>query len=277
VSEPRPARPEDVHEVVRLSAAVFRPSGADLPALRERVAGRFERGLEKDADGAWVLDGESGLDGAALSVKREGIWVLTLLATHPAAQSGGVGGRLVRRAHAYGGDCHGFLTAASEDPRGWRLYHALGLRLLPCVAADGPIDRSRIPAVPQVREGDLDDLEACAGIDRDVRGGARVGDLAAILGAPDARLYRTDDGFAIAGDHRVSVLAARDERQAADLLWRVLADAGERIEVGWITAGQPWAVDTLLAARVKLQTDGPLFAGGRLGTLAPFIPNGALL
>jgi hypothetical protein len=32
-----------------------------------------------------------------------------------------------------------------------------------------------------------------------------------------------------------------------------------------------------VAARVKLQTDGPLFAGGRLGILAPFIPNGALL
>jgi len=47
--------------------------------------------------------------------------------------------------------------------------------------------------------------------------------------------------------------------------------------VDFITAGQDWAIPVILDAGLALSPDGPVFAGGRLGPMAPYIPSGAYL
>ena len=63
------------------------------------------------------------------------------------------------------------------------------------------------------------------------------------------------------------------------MLWAVLATAGPgaTINVDFVTAGQDWALPVCLDARLSLSPDGPMFAGGTLGPLAPYIPSGAYL
>jgi hypothetical protein len=63
------------------------------------------------------------------------------------------------------------------------------------------------------------------------------------------------------------------------MLWALFATArpGETVSVDFLTAGQDWALPVCLDARLALSPDGPMFAGGALGTLAPYVPSGAYL
>jgi hypothetical protein len=71
----------------------------------------------------------------------------------------------------------------------------------------------------------------------------------------------------------------RDAQAAQHVLWAVFAGAGPgaTVNVDFLTAGQDWALPVCLAARLSLSPDGPMFAGGSLGPLAPYIPSGAYL
>jgi hypothetical protein len=77
----------------------------------------------------------------------------------------------------------------------------------------------------------------------------------------------------------VLVLAARDEEAAERVLWALLeaAGPGATVNVDFLTAGQDWAVRVVVEAGLPLSPDGPVFAGGELGPLAPYIPSGAYL
>jgi hypothetical protein len=88
-----------------------------------------------------------------------------------------------------------------------------------------------------------------------------------------------DRAFALVRDGVVALLAARDEQAARRLLWGALIDAGPgaTVSVDFLTAGQDWAVGVCVDARLPLTPDGPMFAGGALGPLAPYIPSGAYL
>lgn len=273
----RPARRDELDAIVRVGYAGFGPfdDAADRAAFRAR----YERCLERDPGGAWVAETERGeLDGLALAVVRDGIWALASLVVHPASQSGGVGRALIAAARSYGDDCHGFMVGSDLDGRAWRLYHGLGLRMRPCVKAEGRLDRALLPALPSVRDGSEEDVEELAAIDREIRGGARAEDLLWALGRGD-RLYRTDDGYAMGRDGGARMLVARTPESAQALLWRVFADTPDpkRARVGWVSAEQAWAFDVALAARLKPANTGPYFVGGRLGPLSPFLPHGALL
>ena len=63
------------------------------------------------------------------------------------------------------------------------------------------------------------------------------------------------------------------------MLWAlfVTGPPGATVNVDFLTAGQDWALPVCLAARLPLSPDGPMFAGGQLGPLAPYIPSGAYL
>jgi GNAT superfamily N-acetyltransferase len=273
----RPARPDELDAIVRLGIAGFGAFDSldDTRAFRARYA----HCLDRDPGGAWVAETPDGeLDGLALAVVREGIWALASLVVHPAAQSGGIGRRLIAAARAYGNDCHGFMVGSDLDGRAWRLYHGLGLRMRPCVAAKGELDRALLPALGSVRDADEGDVEELAVIDREIRGGGRAEDLVWSLGRGD-RIYRTDDGYAMGREGSARMLVARDEDDARALLWRIFADTppGRQARVGWVSAEQQWAFDVALAARLKPENTGPYFTGGRLGPLRPFLPHGALL
>jgi GNAT superfamily N-acetyltransferase len=273
----RQATPADAAQIERVCSAAF--GFENDPERLRRFGAREQRILAEEPDCCRVIESADGLlDAVALAVVREGIWVLATLAVHPGGQSGGAGRQVIEAAHAAGEGCHGWLIGATEDPRAWRLYHSLGLAIRPAIGASGKLDRALIPALPQVRDGDAGDLEECAAIDREIRGGARTRDLEALLADGDP-LYRTDGGFALGFRGTVLTLAARTEEEATALLWRVWADTPDGREAGslWIDARQAWAVSAALSARLSLKPDGPYFTGGRLGPLTPWIPHSALL
>jgi hypothetical protein len=63
------------------------------------------------------------------------------------------------------------------------------------------------------------------------------------------------------------------------MLWGLFVNGppGATVNVDFLTAGQDWALPVCLGARLALSPDGPMFAGGTLGPLAPYIPSGAYL
>jgi hypothetical protein len=77
----------------------------------------------------------------------------------------------------------------------------------------------------------------------------------------------------------VILAGGRDDESAALALWGAFARMGRgaTLTVDFLTAGQDWALPVCLDARLSLSPDGPMFAGGTLGPLAPYIPSGAYL
>ncbi|MEA2390009.1 MAG: hypothetical protein QOK31_118 [Solirubrobacteraceae bacterium] len=273
----RPLRADDVKEVERLWS-LDGPPGGWTESDRARARARITRAISTDPDGCWAAAGDGRLLGVAIALARDTIWVLSLLMVDRDAQSGGLGRRLMVRALEYGTDCRGGLIAASSDPRALRLYGGNGFALHPVLEGMGTVDRSRLPAVRGVREGDSTDLEFAGRIDARIRGGARVDDVAAML-ETGGRLFVARRGYAVGREGTCVMLAAEDEQAASGLLWSVLADAPPdgRWLVQWITGRQQWAVAIALEARLKLAIDGALCTRGELGPLHPFLPSGSLL
>jgi GNAT superfamily N-acetyltransferase len=279
-AELRLATEADLGRVLRLVHGTMPPAAVAVSsARRDRIHRRLRGALDSDPAGCLVLEDGAGLVGFACAVQREGVWALTSLAVAPDAQGEGHGRRLMGAALAYGRECHGFLVAASDDERAWRTYSGAGFALVPTISAHGSVDRSTVPASEDVRDGDAGDLERCAEVDRRVRGGGRTVDLEGLLAEPDARLYVSDRGYAMAGAERVLVLAAENEDEAAALLWRALADAPRDVDfwVRWISGAQQWAVRVVLAARLTPLPGDPYFTRGRLGPLWPWLPHSGLL
>ncbi len=114
-------------------------------------------------------------------------------------------------------------------------------------------------------------------VDRLLRGSARAVDIRAMLNEPGNRLLLIDDqGYAVAKDDRIVTLGARDEDAATALLKTALAEMGEGavVQVNWLTAGQQWAIRTLVDAGVELHPSGPMMVRGLSGPPAPYIPSG---
>jgi hypothetical protein len=229
---------------------------------------RFARALETDPDGAWV------------ALRRNGLWVLSMLAVDPGSHGGGLGRALLRRSLEYADGCRGLMLCASTHPAALHLYASHGFSLLPSLAAGGPVDRALLPPPARgVREGTAADLELCARVDEAVRGGERTVDLEMLI-AHGARVFVSERprGYALVAEGRCFGLAAEDEDTARALLWTLLAEGGEeKARVDWITAPQQWAVQVAIAAGLRLETDGPVCVRGETGPLRPWLPNGALL
>jgi GNAT superfamily N-acetyltransferase len=274
----RPATPADLPAIDRLSAAFFpRPEGGWSPHFRRYVHLRHERSLQSDPGGAWVADDAGGLAGVAMAIRAEGIWVLSLLGVHPEQQGTGLGRLLFDAALGYGEGCRGFMIGASDRPAAIGLYARAGFRVHPAMTASGQVRRAALPALPDVRPGGRADLEGhCAEVDRAVRGGARTGALES-LAEMGFRLHLTPGGYAFGAPDGLRLLAARDEAEATQLLWSVLAATTERASVSWLDGRQEWAFRVVLAAGLSLSPDGPYLTRGELGPLWPWIPHGALL
>jgi ribosomal protein S18 acetylase RimI-like enzyme len=277
-AELRPATAADVPALARLAAIAFgSPPTGWTDRLRWYVRLRYQRTLESDPDGAFIAEDEGGAAGMAVALKREGIWVLSSLGVHPDVQGQGLGRRLFDAAMAYGEDCCGFLIGASDRKEALALYSRAGFRVHPAMVATGRVRHAAVPELPDVREGTSDDLEGhCAGVDRAVRGGARTGDLATLI-EMGFRLYVTPGGYAFGAEDGLRLLAARDEADAAQLLWAVLRATTDEATIPWIDGRQAWAFDVVVAAGLSLGTQGPYLSRGELGPLQPYLPHGALL
>jgi hypothetical protein len=111
-----------------------------------------------------------------------------------------------------------------------------------------------------------------------VRGVPHGADIAAQLEAGMSLLVAPGRGYAVTGEDEVRLVAATDEAAASDLLRAALARAGDRkIEVGWLTAAQDWAVRVCVEARLELTAGGAVFLAGDVGRFRPYIPSGAYL
>lgn len=253
------------------SASYGSPAG-----IRCGVA-RIRHLIATDPGGAFVAEDGGTLLGAALALQREGLWGLSLLVVDPAAQSAGLGSRLLRFALDYGTDVRGAIILASEDSRALRAYARAGFALHPSLEAAG-VPRP-VEAPPSVRPGSEDDLGLAGEVDRAVRGAAHGPDLLAMLANDNRMLVVEDRGYAMAVGGDLRLLAATDEQAAADLLRAHLAGtpAGERASVEWVTPRQGWALPVLLEAGLDLHVGGAIFLRGEVGSFSASLPNGAYL
>lgn len=260
----------------------FLPSSPEEARVHaERREARVRHLLETDPDGAWVAeDGDGEIVGIALALVREGIWGLSLLGVAAGVQGQGIGGRLLGGALRTLEGCRGGLILASTDPRALRRYFRAGFELRPCVAAAGPINRSRIPAGLRTRDGSFaGDRALLDDVSRFVRGASHAVDVPFMLEHGGRLLVHDGGGWAVVRDGSPLVLAARSEDVAADLLWSCFAAGapGETVHVDFVATGHDWAIAVALDMGLSLTTEGPIFVRGETGALAPYLPSGAFL
>lgn len=242
----------------------------------ERWIVRTRRFLETDSGGCWVAEGESGALGFAVSLVRGRLWVLVTFAVVPGRQGQGIGRKVLARAEAYGAGCELGMLSASDDPLALRRYHQAGFVLYPQLLMRGAVDRSSLPAVDGVRDGNADDLEWMDDLDRSVRGGPHGPDHEP-LGAFASLIVTTDrTGYAYATADGCLLLAGRDETAASRLLWECLARSDGEFEVGHVTTANRWAVDIAMTARLSMRANGFLAVRG-MDPPSSYIHHGALL
>ncbi len=270
----RPMVAADISRAAEIAAAAF---GAEPdPANHAQLCRRLGHCLESDPEGAFVALGHGRIVALAQAIRREEIWVLSMLAVDPAAQSAGAGRALVNAALGYLQPRDGGLIMSSNDPRAIALYGRAGFALQPSFQASGTIDLTAMPRnLAEVTDA-AGELDVLAPISRTVRGAAHTRELPLVV-ARGARILRLGDrGYAVAiPGQLVWMLAARDEDAATALLWHALAAVGasERAVIRWITAPQQWAVTVALGAGLRLAPNGPVCTRGVGAPLHPYLPS----
>lgn len=279
----RPLLHADVASGVEVADQALREAGtrygwSSLPrdeASRQRSRRRHEHLLRTDPRGAWAAELNGALVGVALALRRGPLWFLSLLAVSPDHQAQGVGGRLLDAALRTADDAPAGLIMSSSDPKALRRYSQAGFSLLPGYDARGTVDRSLLPAVPTVREGDLTaDAGRVDDLGRRLRGAAYGPDLP-FLAESGSRLLLADGGFALVRDRHLVMLGATSPATAQSLLWAALAESDGELELGPLTGAQQWAVDVALQARLQLRPGTSLCTRGAIGPLTPYMPSGA--
>jgi GNAT superfamily N-acetyltransferase len=277
----RPMRDEDVVDADRVCLdvlyTVFEGEEETVRAARQHA--RIRHLLETDPGGCWVAEHDGRVEGVALALVREGVWGFSLFGVAEALQGRGVGRDLFLRSWAYGADARGHMILSSTNPPAMGIYARTGLPIRPCVAFGGIPDLERAPALDGVEEAGEAGIPLADAIGRELRGAGHGRDLPVPMAHGARLLVFEDRAFALARGGNIIMLGARDERAAQRMLWAlfVTAGPGATVNVDFITAGQDWALPVCLDARLQLSPDGPMFAGGRLGSLTPYIPSGAYL
>jgi GNAT superfamily N-acetyltransferase len=254
--------------------------GIDAEALARSGRRRIAHLQSTDPDGCFVAEDDDGaIVGLSISLIREDIWGYSLFAVAGHAHGRGLGRALFDAAWDYGRGAAGHIILSSAHPAAMRLYGQTGLPLLPCVAAAGIADMSRAPDLSAVRDGGAADLGLVDAIARELRGAGHGVDLPVLLEVGTRLVLVEDRAFAFYRGTRLILAGGRDEEAAALALWGAFARMGRgaTVTVDFLTAGQDWAVQACLAARLALSPDGPMFAGGALGPLRPYLPSGAYL
>jgi GNAT superfamily N-acetyltransferase len=283
----RPLRPEDVPAAADVGWRALSPymPGAvaeDAVDPGPRVAyqrARVAHLLDTDPAGCWVAEAGGEVVGVALGLVRDDVWGFSLFGLLPAHQGRGVGRDLLGAALTHAEGRRGGIILSSVNPAAMRSYFRAGFRILPTVSLGGIADPRAIPSGLRARPGDPDaDAGTLDLASRHVRGASHRPDVPTMLGASEL-LVLEGEGFAVHREGKVALLAATSDAAARDLAWSCLAAAprGGTVEMEFVSAGNDWAVDVGLRAGLSLSPEGPIFVRGVLGTLRPFIPNGAYL
>jgi GNAT superfamily N-acetyltransferase len=277
----RPMRDEDVADADRVCLDVLYTtfSGEDEGERAARQHARIRHLLNTDPGGSWVAEHDGRVAGVALALIREGVWGFSLFGVAEALQGRGVGRDLFARCWEYGAGARGHLVLSTTNPQAMGIYAHTGVPIRPCVAAAGIPDLSRAPDVDDVVDAGEAGIALADAIGRELRGAGHGRDLPVPMAHGARLLVYEDRAFALARGSNLIALGARDDEAARHALWGyiVAAGPGATVNVDFLTAGQDWALPVCLDARLALSPDGPMFAGGALGPLAPYIPSGAYL
>lgn len=271
----------DTTAVRAIEAAAFDRRPQDPEAARADV--RTRRLAAADQAGCWFAEEDGAPLGVALSLRREGLWGLALLAVRPQAQGKGLGRTLLDHALTHAHGCLRGMAVVPEDPRAARRCHAAGFRLHPTMTLTGRVDRTGLPSTGglPVHLGDATHFDLLDSVDRRTRGAAHGEDHLALLRTSDELLVADTlggSGYCYRLGGRVMLLAATSRRVATALLTEALARTpdAERAEVPTLTAEQDWAVDVGLAAGLTAATGGYLALRG-MRPPTHYLPSGAYL
>lgn len=285
----RPMRLGDVESVELLTDEAFHAldvatNPANWPAPVRRTDARRAAWrdrcchlIEYDADGCWVAEDGAGLLGAATSLRRETLWVLSTFAVRGDAQGAGIGKTLMEAVLAYSQGCVRGMIASSHDPRAVRRYHRAGFTVFPQMLIHGAVDRTRLPVVEHVRDGSRADRDLLDSVDRHTRGAAHGVDHALMSHQHTLRVVddSTGSGYAyVPAAGGAYLLAATNRRTASRLLWDGLAATipGEPVTVSNLTGEQDWAIDVATEAGLGVYQQGYL-ALRFMKPPAPYIPS----
>jgi GNAT superfamily N-acetyltransferase len=278
----RPLTQEDVAAADAVARdALYRPDpGTDIEAVARVGRRRIAHLQATDPDGCFVAQDDDGaVVGLSISLIREGVWGYSLFAVAERVHGRGLGRALFAAAWDYGRQAGGHIILSSAHPAAMRLYGQTGLPLLPCIAAAGIADLARAPDLCAVRDGGHGDLDLVDAIGRELRGAGHGVDLPVLLEVGTRLAVVEDRAFALYRGHRLILAGGRDDASATLALWGAFARMGRgtTLSVDFLTAGQDWAVQACLAAGLALSPDGPMFAGGDLGPMRPYLPSGSYL
>ncbi|MEU6235554.1 GNAT family N-acetyltransferase [Kitasatospora sp. NPDC047058] len=256
---------------------------AGPPAPPVHQLARTRHLVRTDPEGCWLAELDGGPVGAVLSLRREGLWVLALLAVLPQVQGKGVGRLLLERAAAYGRGCLRGMLCAAPSPAAVRRYRLAGFTLHPAMRLSGRVDRSGLvdPGDIPVHAGNGTHRHLLDSVDRRLRGAAHGPDHELLLGHCEELLVAdalAGSGYCYRDGGEVRLLAATSKRIAARLLREALARVpeGTQARVEALTAEQEWALDVGLEVGLTVETHGYLGLRG-MRPPAPYLPDPALL
>ncbi|WP_457033784.1 GNAT family N-acetyltransferase [Kitasatospora sp. P5_F3] len=281
--------PADAAAVESVSRAAFRDlAGRDDgsppdPAQLVRELARAVHAIRHDPSGCWVAEQDGEAVGVALSMRREGLWLLSLFAVLPSAQGNGVGRLLLEQAAAHGRGCLRGMLCASPSPAAARRYRRAGFTLHPTMRLTGTVNRAGLldPGDIPVHPGNPTHRDLLDSVDRRVRGSAHGVDHDFMLAHYDELLIAdtlAGTGYCYRTGGAVKLLAATSKRIATRLLREALARTpdGAEVVIEHLTAEQEWAVDVGLEVGLSLSTEGYLAVRG-MRPPAPYVPNPGFL
>ncbi len=294
----RPLQEDDLEAAERASDATFLEDARRSRRVREpepaprspeasaRWIERMRHYLATDPGGCWVAtDGDDDRDsgdivGFAIAQNRGPLWYLATYGVVPGHQGRGIGRALLDASLAHAGERPGLLIS-TVHPGATRRYRRAGFTLLPLMRMVGTVDRRALPAVAGLRDGTAADVEWMDRLDTARRGAGHGPDHAAMLRT--LRLVVTADpaarpGYVYVDEEagRPALLAAAEPTSARDLLWEALAAAHGDTLVNAVTAGNDWAVDAGLTARLDIGQEGYLALRG-LPEPTSYLPSGQYL
>jgi hypothetical protein len=268
----RPLRRADLGSADLLDAAGTAVERPDASVDRDDAV--LEHLLTTDPQGCWAAEGEGGLVGMAVSLRRELMWVL---ASHHAEADERAWGPLLEATAGYGSGClRGAVLLGPGSESAARARRA-GFTLHPTMRMSGYVDRAAIPVGDRIREGSLSDVDLLDSVDRQSRGAAHGPDHPFLvtrhrLGVVDRP---TGSGYVyLRANGAPALLAATNRRTAVDLLWEALAASDPRhpVAVEHVTSVNEWALDVALAAGLDVALGGYLALRG-MRPPAAYLPH----